>query len=154
VVVLENRDHAECRHALMWKVFDLWGGELDGRDWSEELKKIYEELAAQGEEAERTLREQRVEGTRPSLPLERYAGTYRHPVYDALEVTVRDGALRFALGPEFGGSLSHWHYDTFEARMDRRWRGEVPIRFSLDTAGNPASVDLVGLIFERLPEDD
>ena len=98
VVVLENRDHAECRHALMWKVFDLWGGTPEGRDWSEELKKVYEELAAQAEEQERTLREKRVEGTRPTLPLDRYVGTYRHPIYDDLRVTMRQGALRFAWG--------------------------------------------------------
>ena len=34
VVILANRDHAELRHALLWKVIDLWGGGLDGRDWS------------------------------------------------------------------------------------------------------------------------
>ena len=43
VVVLENLDHAELRHALLWRALDLWGGVKNGRDWSTELKAIYDE---------------------------------------------------------------------------------------------------------------
>ena len=37
VYVLANADHVEARHALMLKVFDLWGpSPSKGRDWSRE----------------------------------------------------------------------------------------------------------------------
>ena len=30
IVVLENLDHAEVRHAILWKAIDLFGGESEG----------------------------------------------------------------------------------------------------------------------------
>ena len=42
VYVLANADHVELRHALMLKVFDLWGpSPSKGRDWSTELRTLY-----------------------------------------------------------------------------------------------------------------
>jgi CubicO group peptidase (beta-lactamase class C family) len=48
VVVLANRDHAELRHALMLRAFDLFGPGAR-RDWSAELLKLYADLAAEAE---------------------------------------------------------------------------------------------------------
>ena len=39
VYVLANLDHAELRHALMYKVFDLYTGKPE-RDWSADLLKV------------------------------------------------------------------------------------------------------------------
>lgn len=43
VYVLGNRDHAEVRHALMYRVFDLFDKEVP-RDWSSEFKILYDGL--------------------------------------------------------------------------------------------------------------
>ena len=40
VFVLANLDHAEVRHALMYKVFDLYAGNPE-RDWSAELRRLF-----------------------------------------------------------------------------------------------------------------
>ena len=44
VYVLANLDHAELRHALMYKVFDLYLGRPP-RDWSADLRGLYDGLA-------------------------------------------------------------------------------------------------------------
>jgi CubicO group peptidase (beta-lactamase class C family) len=56
----------------------------------------------------------------PSLPLERYAGTFADAWYGEVAITHRDGrlAMDFKQTPGMTGTLTHWQYDTF--RVD--WR--------------------------------
>ena len=42
VAIFVNLDHAEVRRALLWKAFDLFGGETADRDWSTDLKAIFD----------------------------------------------------------------------------------------------------------------
>jgi len=70
VYVLGNLDHVEVRHALMYKAFDLWGGDPDGRDWSTDLRELYDGIHAQVEAAAAATRQMRVEDTAPSHVLE------------------------------------------------------------------------------------
>ena len=153
VVVLENLDHAELRHALLWKVIDLWGGQVDGRDWSAELKKLYDERAAEAAGRVKEREEKRVAGTRPAAALESYAGSYRHPLYDLIEVTHADGQLRWHAGARLQGELEHWHYETFEARADSRFKGDSLVTFSLDADGQPSHLELFGNRYERVAEE-
>ncbi|HVS62905.1 MAG TPA: serine hydrolase [Thermoanaerobaculia bacterium] len=157
VYVLANRDHTELRHALMYRVFDLLdpararGGDATGeiRDWSTELRDLYAELAAEGEEARREARERRVEGTQPTLPLERYTGRYQDPLYGVVEIGLgEDGGLRVGYGRR-AGSVQHWNYDTFRVRWDARWRGESSLSFDLDRNGEVARLTLDGLRLAR-----
>lgn len=93
VYVIANRDHAEVRHALMYRAFDHF---LEGptRDWSVELKELYDGIAESGEEARSRARDQRVEGTSPSLDLASYVGRYHHPLYGSLTIARDGGGLR------------------------------------------------------------
>jgi CubicO group peptidase (beta-lactamase class C family) len=148
VVVLANRDHAELRHALMYRVFDLFDPHRDARDWSAELRELYGGLAEEAEQARRTARARRVEGTRPSLPLERFTGSYRDRLYGDVEVTVDGGQLSVRYGRRVGRA-EHWHYDTFVVRWDARWRGESTLTFDLDPGGDVALLSLDGLRLAR-----
>ncbi len=75
--------------------------------------------------------------SRPSLPLERYAGRYQDPWYGPMVVTHADGKLTmdFTLTPGMTGELAHWQYDTF--RIDFRDRLIEPafVTFGLDANG-------------------
>ena len=153
VVVLENLDHAECRHALLWKVFDLWGDGAAERDWSAELRQLYAERAREAEATEAAQREARVGDTSPSVPLERYAGTYGHPVYDEIGVIFDDGRLFLEVGPGLRGWLSHWHYDTFELSFERPHQGTTPATFSLGSDGSPVRLEVMGLTWDRTSDD-
>jgi hypothetical protein len=70
-------DHAELRHALMYRVFDLYDAHGDAtRDWSAEVKTLYDSLAKEAEERRSEAEKKRAPGTKPSLSLEANAGTY------------------------------------------------------------------------------
>ena len=118
VYVFGNLDHAEFRHALMWKVLDMYTS-APARDWNAETLALYgarekSRVAKESEEdAKRNL------NTRPSHALSAYAGTYRHPAWGDVTVALEDGALVMHVGPSpnNAGRLEHWHYDTFRARL-------------------------------------
>lgn len=117
VVVLANRDHGELRHALMWRVFDAYLGR-PARDWSTELRSMYDSLAARGRAAQAAREIRRVDGTRPTLPLPAYAAAYHHDLYGTFQLRHDGGALVLDFGSGRVADLEHWHYDTFRAK----WR--------------------------------
>jgi CubicO group peptidase (beta-lactamase class C family) len=148
VYVLGNRDHVEVRHALMYRVFDHF---LEGepRDWSAELKVLYDGIEAKGAAAIAEVREQRVQGTSPTFPLESYVGLYRHPLFGTVEISMDRGALRGDLGPGHPAVLEHWNYDTFEAVLDARWRGKGLITFTFGTDGQISGLRMDGADYVR-----
>lgn len=147
IYVLANRDHAELRHALMYRLFDLALGVDEPRDWSAELEDFYERRAQEAQE--RQAARERIEGTSPQLPLEEYAGTYSDPLYGTVRVHLDDdGTLRAAYG-ESTGELAHWHHDVFGLHWDRRWRGTLPVVFVLGVSGQIERLEIGDWVFPR-----
>lgn len=152
VVVLANLDHAELRHALLLRVFDMYLG-APPRDWSTELRTLYAASAARQQAAQRELERQRVRGTHPTLPLARYAGTYTHPRYGDLRVRVENGRLAASLGPVLTGTLEHWNYDTFRIRFNQPGDDITLVTFQLSPAGQVATASIAGIgTFARAPD--
>jgi uncharacterized protein DUF3471 len=158
VYVLANLDHAEVRHALMYTVFDLWNPEppesgrgvrTGGRDWSADMLKLYGGLQAQADSAKARQEAQRVAGTRPTLPLERYAGTYGDSLFGAVIVTHERGQLVLRRGAQ-SGVLEHWHYDTFRARWANAWQGTSMATFIVGVRGTPDRLEIAGATFRRV----
>ncbi|MDQ8154888.1 MAG: serine hydrolase [Gemmatimonadota bacterium] len=153
VYIFGNTDHAEFRHALMWRVIDRYIG-APPRDWSAEFLTLYGDRKAKGEQARIAREAKRVTGTSPSLALAQYAGTYEHPVYGDLTLSFNDGALGAAFGPaaENRGRLEHWQYDTFRARLGDGRGGWTYFSFRLSAGGTVAAVrfdDQADLEFAR-----
>jgi CubicO group peptidase (beta-lactamase class C family) len=148
VVVLANLDHAELRHAIMLDVFDRYIGEAQ-RDWSADLRTLYAGLQTEAEAEQRKADQRRVQGTKPSLALADYAGTYSDPLHGDVVVAIEGGRLRARYGGAYAGALEHWHYDTFRATWDAAWRGKTLLTFVLDSAGKPSRVDTMGASFTR-----
>ncbi|RZA13660.1 MAG: DUF3471 domain-containing protein, partial [Lysobacteraceae bacterium] len=76
--------------------------------------------------------------SRPSLPLAKYAGTYRDPWYG--DVLIRQGAkgleLQFAKTAELLGDIEHWQHDSFIVRWRARdLNADAFLDFSLDADG-------------------
>jgi hypothetical protein len=95
------------------------------------------------EEADRKAEGARNAASRPSLPLPRYAGTYRDEWYgDVIVEPQGDGLrIRFSRTPLLQGALEHWQYDSFVARWDdRELRADAFVTFALNPDG---SVDQV-----------
>lgn len=152
VYVLGNLDHIEVRHALMYRVLDLYLAPDDVRDWSAEVKDLYDEIDGEAQARIAAADETRVEGTSPSHGMEAYAGRYGAPGYEPIQVTEAGGTLRIRRGPGLEGLLRHWHYDTFRAEWEARWRGTVPVTFETGTDGTVEALRLGGVRMVRLPE--
>ena len=148
IYVLGNRDHVEVRHALMLRGLDALLGK-PFRDWSSELKELYDGLAEAQEKALAAVRATRVEGSRSHLDPAEYAGTYRHEVGGEIVVRAGEEGLRLEYGPGLRGPLTHWSHETFRVVWDARWRGELLVTFDLDPAGNPAALSLGETRFRR-----
>src|SRR5258708_28492999 len=91
IYVFGNLGHSEIRHALMYKAMDLWGFHDNYRDWSLEFYKLYAKMKEEDIKKEKAKEALRVQGTRPSLPLNAYAGKYTNEAYgDAILVVSGD----------------------------------------------------------------
>jgi hypothetical protein len=151
VFVLSNLDHVEARHALMWKTFDLFTG-APARDWSAELKTMYDSIGAQGTAAQRAAEARRITGTQPSLKLEQYVGTYRDSLYGTRRVTFENGVLRLRYSPQYAATLEHWQYDMFRARSDDVGGGSPLITFVIGASGVPSRLEVGTVAFRRVAD--
>jgi CubicO group peptidase (beta-lactamase class C family) len=154
LVVLANLDHAEVRHALMYRVFDAYIGGRDPVDWSRELQPVYAGGEAAARAARARLDSARVRGTRPSLPLARYAGVYADTLYGDLRVELVGHNLIVSIGPGgLVGDLTHWNYDTFLVRWREVGSTDNLLTFGVDARGRAATATVQGMrTFRRVPE--
>lgn len=137
LVVFINLDHAELRHALMYRIIDAYLGG-PARDWSAELRLLYGGMDERSEAARRERESRRVRGTRPSLPLSAYTGTYADPdsLFGRVTVRLENGRLvASTAGGTITGAMEHWHYDVFRARWDQASLGTSFLTFTIDPEG-------------------
>jgi hypothetical protein len=80
----------------------------------------------------------------PSLPLERYTGSFADAWYGNIEVTQADGRLRidFKSTPRMAGALEHWQYDTFVTHLDDKSIEPAYVTFGLGPDGGVERVTL------------
>jgi CubicO group peptidase (beta-lactamase class C family) len=148
VYIFGNLDHAEVRHALMFKAFDHFG--LGGtRDWSTDFYNLYKKLNDAGEREERKQEAARVNGTKPSQVISNYVGTYTSPLYGELVVTAKDNSLLISMNNTAKATLEHWNYDSFRGYYEKRWWGKTTANFSIDSRGKISSVIIEGMMFNR-----
>ena len=157
VVVLTNGPRISLPEALVFRVLDdyLSAGASDttvpaakaakaarpAKDWSGLRLKASLARRARVAEAERAAEAARVQGTRPTLPLERYAGTYEQPLLGIVTVSspaAGDGRVTVQVGRGQIGDLSHWHYDTFRITWRNPLFGTALATFALDPSGAPS----------------
>ena len=146
-----NLDHAELRHALMFRAFDEFALGTD-RDWSAEFQQLYGAIKQRASVAERRADSSRVLNTHPSLPLTAYVGTYTDPLYGKAEVTLQAGTLRILVNNWLTGNLSHWHFDTFKLPYDQFWNRPGFITFALNPAGKVQKLVWNGAEFTHMPD--
>ncbi len=150
VFIVGNLDHAELRHALMYRALDEFalGGD---RDWSGEFLTLYGGLKADAEKRQKEAEAKRVLNTRPSLPLEAYTGKYADPAYGEVTIRMDGDKLRFNNNGRTFATLEHWNYDAFNVRFDREWYGKSMLHFAIDENGKPATLFWAGMTFTRVP---
>jgi CubicO group peptidase (beta-lactamase class C family) len=144
VYVFANLDHAEARHALMFKAMDMFavGGDTD---WSTEFLKLYGDIKEKAKNAEKEQEAQRVLNTKPSLALDAYVGLYEDPLYGAINIANNNGVLQASNIKLGTGNLSHFNFDTFMIEWDQKWQGKTGVQFILNNVGKVSKVDFDGI---------
>jgi hypothetical protein len=145
VYVLENLDHAELRHALVYQAFDLMQGDVL-RDWSSDVRGLFAGMRAR--QAGAVAAPGSAAGP-PSLPLDRYAGTYVDSTYGSVEVVLENGALTARFGQQELGTLEPWRYDSFRAHGPPPIGEITSMTFLPNGAGGIASLRVYGATFVR-----
>lgn len=135
VFVLGNLDHAEVRHALMFKAFDFFGKAGPPRDWSTDLLQLYQGITDKATARNEQVLRQRTPNTNPSLSLSEYVGTYQHPLFGVVEVRMTNNRLIVQETPDLQLTLEHWHFDTFKGISNLFWNDPSFVQFSLDASG-------------------
>ncbi|HVF29936.1 MAG TPA: serine hydrolase [Pyrinomonadaceae bacterium] len=97
------------------------------RDFNTEATETMKRNKAAADEERRKQDATRASGTKPTLSLASYVGTYSDKLYGDITVADEGGKLvmRFSRSANFVADLAHWHYDTFEIR----WRPSVSYNF-------------------------
>jgi len=137
VVVLTNQESGEAFDSIALHVLDYYLG-APAFDWIDGFQKMRTRLAADST-ATAHASASRDSSSKPSLPLSKYAGTYRDRWYGDIEIGERGGALtiRFTRTPLLTGTLEHWQHDTFVAKWtDRELRADAYVTFALNPDGS------------------
>ena len=152
LVILTNLNGTTMPQALMFRIVDFYLN-APQRDWSSELLKVEKTQEAIAKAAEKKSEAERVNGTSPSLALEKYAGTFQSEMYGETKITFENQKLVIRYGRNFTGDLSHWHYDTFRVTWRDAVQGKGFVSFRLNAQGKAEVASLEGLSeFTRVPE--
>lgn len=151
VYVFANMDHAELRHAIMYKALDLYAFEdPDSRNWHKELFDIYDTRRQAAIQANERLKQDRQPDTTPSLPLEAYSGTYQHHMLGKVRVSVANEGLSCTFNDFTTFQTTHWHYDTFRSDKNNRRKTRLMLNFNLDPSGKVEELEVAGESFRKL----
>jgi CubicO group peptidase (beta-lactamase class C family) len=145
VAVLTNQESGAAYDAIVYRVLDHYIG-AKSPDYPALFQRVVQRNRQRTREAERKAATTRDSTAGPSLPLARYAGTYRDPWYGDVKVSQERGglAIRFNQSPSLVGNLLHWQHDTFLARWrDRELRADAYATFWLNADGSVHQLRLV-----------
>ena len=143
LAIFTNLDHSELRHALMYTVFDRFiGSSKPAHDWSAEMRVLYRHLADSTRAARQAQEAKRITGTHPTLPLDRYTGSYADSLFGTATVGLSDGRLSLQAGTA-KGQLDHWQYDVFRVTWADPFWDPSYVAFAIDPDGSPGEIRLV-----------
>ncbi len=145
VAVLTNQESGAAYESIVYHVLDHY---LNVRppDYPAVFKTLNDRRRAKLQEAESKASAGRDSLSGPSLPLAKYAGTYRDPWYGDVVIAGegRGLAIRFKHTPSLVGDLVHWQHDTFLARWrDRELRADAYATFTLKPDGSVEQLRMV-----------
>lgn len=146
VVVLTNVNRGYGIIALRNALLDTLIG-AQTRDWNAHFLAHERKLDAEAAKSKREREAKRARDTKPSRDLAAYAGTYSHPAYGDVVVTLENGALKLAW-QRLSLPLTHYHFDTFTA-VSEDDEFEERVSFDLDADGEVKVLEMFGEEFRR-----
>lgn len=137
VAVLTNQEAGAAFESIVYHVLDHYLG-VRPPDYPAVYQRYVQQSRDRARAEEQKEAAARDSTSGPSLPLERYAGTYRDPWYGDVTLALEGSGLviRFSRTPSLVGDLIHWQHDSFLARWrDRELRADAFATFALKHDG-------------------
>jgi len=133
VIVLTNQEVGAAFNTVTMEVLDHYLQAPD-TDWVAAYAAAVAKSRSAADEKWQGHQRARDRSSQPSLPLSRYAATYRDPWYGDVVVSLEGKRLvmRFAHTAQLVGELEHWQHDTFIVRWkDRALNADAFASFDL-----------------------
>lgn len=137
IVVLTNQESGAAFQAVTMRALDAFT-DAPKTDWIAAYAAGVKKAEGNADDSMKTHEAARMKGTKPSLPLDGYVGTYRDPWYGDVKVSRQGGKLfmTFTKTAQLTGTLEPWQHDTFIAHWDdRSLNGDAFVNFALDPDG-------------------
>jgi CubicO group peptidase (beta-lactamase class C family) len=137
VVVLTNAEEGGAFDSILYHVLDHYFG-LPPTDWVAAFKSVKDREVEEAAETMKRAEAARAADSKPSLPLEKYAGVYNDAWYGPITVRMENSGLviTFDHTPTMIGDLQHWQFDTFKAHWRDRTIEDAFLTFSLNPDGS------------------
>jgi CubicO group peptidase (beta-lactamase class C family) len=146
VVVLTNAEEGGAFDSILYHVLDYYF-HLPPTDWVAAFKAVKDKQEKDAAETMAKAERARDVNSKPSLPLEKFAGVYNDAWYGPITIRMENGGLviTFDHTPTMIGDLQHWQYNTFKAHWRRRTIEDAFITFSLNPDGSIDSARMVAV---------
>ena len=147
VYILANRDHAEVRHALMYRALDLFDPRVasgERRDWNREVKDLFDGLEAEQRRSAKAAEAEQRADPRPALERTVYAGRYTDDLAGEIEVLAVAKDLELTYGARTC-TLVHRGGDWFGCVWKWPARGETGVQFVASRPGAVGALRFAGL---------
>jgi CubicO group peptidase (beta-lactamase class C family) len=146
VVVLTNAESASAFDSILYHVLDHFFG-LPSTDWIGAFKAVDDKDDRDAAETMKKAEGARDANSKPSLPLDKYAGVYRDAWYGPITIRSENDALviTFDHTPNMIGDLQHWQHDTFKAHWRDRTIEDAFVTFSLKPDGSIDSAKMAAV---------
>jgi hypothetical protein len=146
IVVLTNAEEVGAHDSIVYHVLDYYLG-VQATDWIAAFKSVKDTEEKEAEQSVKKAQGARDADSKPSLPLENYAGAYHDAWYGPISIRWENGGLvmTFDRTPSMIGDLQHWQYDTFKAHWRDRTIEDAFLTFSLKPDGNVDSASMAAV---------
>jgi CubicO group peptidase (beta-lactamase class C family) len=137
VVILTNAEEGGAFDSILYHVLDHFL-HLPPNDWIAAYKAVKDKEEKDAAETMKKAEGAREANSKPSLPLEKYAGVYNDAWYGPITIRTENAGLviTFDHTPTMIGDLQHWQHDTFKAHWRTRTIEDAFITFSLNPDGS------------------
>lgn len=144
VVILTNAEEGGAFDSILYHVIDSYF-QLSPTDWIAAFKSTKDRGEKEAAEAEKKDTVSRDKESHPSLPLEKYAGTYEDAWYGASTIRKENDhlVLSFDHTPTMIGDLEHWQYDTFRTHWRDRGIADAYVTFTLNAGGSIVNFKMI-----------
>ena len=157
MVIFTNMSSTPLPGIVAYNAYDRLLG-LDHIPWNKRIKDQRDKAKEEAEKAKKEKDKDRKLNTKPSHPLEDYAGDYEHPGYGIVAIIKKGEQLKGVFN-SFSFDVKHYHYDIFEM-LNEFYDMTEKVSFFTDNKGNISSLSVQledrvdAIIFTKVSEEE